>query len=307
MLFRSIRGTSNLESLHQHLIMSFGYTIAGPWYSEVLLSVVRHFYNWRMSIKNSPNYPSLTHHDGLLIDRIHHLYELIFGHPKHRDWTSFNENLPTMAAYGILPVNEAHTSSIKTLSDDDIKTFLDRSTLKYVAIRQTSSLSFLPTRGIREKRLIHRKLNQAIANEESLHNLSIFERLNADWIANFVSLPLKIYPKLPTHFARYVKGWRKNQDHRDAEIASGANRLSGALEYVPNTGTIIHKVSGVVFLHELEPFLMIILVHLLDLDTLLSKSLSNKTFCHGGKLGNALRIQLGHTHLTFNFFSDLFL
>ena len=38
---------------------------------------------------------------------------------------------------------------------------------------------------------------------------------------------------MPCHFARYVKGWRKNQDRRDAEIASGANQLSSALEHVP--------------------------------------------------------------------------
>ena len=38
---------------------------------------------------------------------------------------------------------------------------------------------------------------------------------------------------MPCHFARYVKGWRKNQDRLDAEIASGANQLSSALEHVP--------------------------------------------------------------------------
>ena len=32
-----------------------------------------------------------------------------------------------------------------------------------------------------------------------------------------------------------MKGWRKNQDRRDAELASGANRLSRALEHVPES------------------------------------------------------------------------
>ena len=44
-LYRSIRGTSNLKSLHQYLTTSFGHTVAGPWYSDSLLAVVRHFYN----------------------------------------------------------------------------------------------------------------------------------------------------------------------------------------------------------------------------------------------------------------------
>ena len=90
-LYRSIRGTSNLESLHQYLTTSFGHTVAGPWYSDVLLAIVRHFYNWRMSIKNRPNFPTLMHYNGLMIDRINNLYELIFGHTKHRDWGHYND------------------------------------------------------------------------------------------------------------------------------------------------------------------------------------------------------------------------
>ena len=39
-LYRSLQGTSNLESLHQYLTTSFGHTKAGPWYSDVLLTVV---------------------------------------------------------------------------------------------------------------------------------------------------------------------------------------------------------------------------------------------------------------------------
>ena len=86
-LYRSIRVTSNLESLHQYLTTSFGHTVAGPWYSDVLLAIMRHFYNWRMSMKNCSNFLTLMHCNGLMIDRINNLYELIFGHTKHRDWT----------------------------------------------------------------------------------------------------------------------------------------------------------------------------------------------------------------------------
>ena len=43
-LYRSLRGTSNLESLHQYLTTSFGHTVAGPYYSDVLFAVVRHQY-----------------------------------------------------------------------------------------------------------------------------------------------------------------------------------------------------------------------------------------------------------------------
>lgn len=72
-LYRSLRGTSNLESLHQYLTTSFGHTMSGPWYSDSLLTVLRHFFNWRMSRKNRPNFPKINHYDGILLDRINRL------------------------------------------------------------------------------------------------------------------------------------------------------------------------------------------------------------------------------------------
>mmetsp|Transcript_54574 Transcript_54574/g.63795 ORF Transcript_54574/g.63795 Transcript_54574/m.63795 type:complete len:238 (+) Transcript_54574:218-931(+) len=112
-LYRLLGGTSNLESLHQYLTTSFGHTVAGPWYSNNLLTVVRHFYNWRMSRKNRPNFQSLAHYDALLINRINSLYEII------------SESL-------IFPTNgndiDKHGSNM----------------LRYLAARQKSSLPFLP-------------------------------------------------------------------------------------------------------------------------------------------------------------------
>ena len=230
-LYRSIRGTSNLESLHQYLTTSFGHTMAGPWYSDILLAVVRHFYNWRMSRKNRPNFPPLMHYDGMMIDRINNLYELIYGYTKYRAWSSFNENLPLQSSYGIVPINNELTSTI-SYTQDDI-TNVSSNMLKYLAQRQNAMLPFLPIRGENEKRTIHKKLNEIVANEESLSNQNVYEKLSINWNTHDVSIARKLYPKLPSHFARYVKGWQKNQDRRDAEIASGANRLSAALEHVP--------------------------------------------------------------------------
>jgi len=55
-----------------------------------------------------------------------------------------------------------------------------------------------------------------------------------EWNSKEVSVKNRIYPKVISHFIRYVKQFKKNQDRRDAEIASGANKLSDALEYVPD-------------------------------------------------------------------------
>ena len=129
-LYRSLRGTSNLESLHQYLTTSFGHTVAGPWYSDMLLCVVRHHYNWRMSRKNRPFFPQLMHYEGTLIDRINALYELLYGYPKYRHWKSFNESLPLESTYGIVGVDSELTLCNPT--DSDTQLISKHTTLKYL-------------------------------------------------------------------------------------------------------------------------------------------------------------------------------
>ena len=237
-LYRSLRGTSNLESLHQYLTTSFGHTVAGPWYSDILLTIVRHQYNWRMSRKNRPNFPQLMHYEGGLLDRINTLYEALFGYPKHRYWKSFNESLPVLSAYGIVGVN-AQTASVVMPLEHEVKHLRKNRMLYYLGSRQKSILPFLPIRGVNERQLVHAKLNELVQNKQSLSNISVFENLQNNWNAYEVSVERKIYPKLACHFIRYVKSWRKNQDRRDAEISSGADRMNNVLEHVPLSQRIL--------------------------------------------------------------------
>ena len=78
-------------------------------------------------------------------------------------------------------------------------------------------------------------MKELVSNNVSLSNESIFEQVAKDWNTSKVSIESCIYPKMPVHFAKYVKQWKKNQDRRDAEIASGSNRLCNVLERVSNT------------------------------------------------------------------------
>lgn len=231
-LYRSIRGTSNLESLHQYLTTSFGHTRSGPRYSDNLLTILRHMYNWRMSLKNRPKFPNILHYDGLLIDRINALYEMIYGYRKYRNWQPFNEYIPSVSVYGIVPIKNTLTSSLKATEED--KELLSKNgMLSYLARRQNSDLPFLPIRGENEKKLIHKMLCNIVQSELSLKNQSVYEKVALDWNTNHVDISKKIYPKMPCHIARYVKSWSKNQDRRAAALASGSQRLSNVLEYVP--------------------------------------------------------------------------
>lgn len=231
-LYRSVRGTSNLESLHQYLTTSFGHTIAGPYYSDCLLAIVRHHYNWRMSRKNRPGFPPLSHYKGLLIDRINELYERIYGYKKYADWVDFNDCLPLKPTYGIVPVDTSLTNDLKT-TDEDAIAISKNPMLSHLAQRQGTPVPFLPIRSVNEKKLVHKKLTETIASGSSLKSQTTFESMSTDWNKNHISVSGKIFPKMACHFSKHIKAWKKNQDTRDAEKLSGSHLLTRALSHVP--------------------------------------------------------------------------
>jgi hypothetical protein len=142
-LYRSLRGTSTLESLRQKLTLCFGHFRAGIKYSDCLLAVVRHIQNWRASERNRPDFPQVRHHDGSALDMMNELYEAIFGYPKYKDWIPFNETAAGLKAspYGIVPLG----LKITEMTDIDIKSIqkLPRS-LQYLAICQGSNVLYTP-------------------------------------------------------------------------------------------------------------------------------------------------------------------
>ena len=84
--------------------------------------------------------------------------------------------------------------------------------LVYLSKRQESKFPFLPIRGEKEKKLIYRKLKDIVAINASMSSESMFQKLTKDWNENEVCISSCIYPKLPCHFERYLKKWRKNTD-----------------------------------------------------------------------------------------------
>lgn len=239
-LYRSLRGTSNLESLHQYLTTSFGHTMSGPRYSDNLLAILRHYFNWRMSLKNRPNFPQLLHYDGRLIDRANYLYEVLFGYPKYRHWSVFNDNLPLQSSYGIVNIKDELTTTL-AYTEEDTECLKKNKMLSYLAKRQNSALPFLPIRGEAEKRLAHKKLNEIVSNDKSMSNQHVYDNLAETWNTHHVNISAKVFPKLAIHFSRHVKRWQKNQDTKDAEVASGAGKLSAALEHIPTNDTVLEN------------------------------------------------------------------
>ena len=74
------------------------------------------------------------HYDGMLVDRINNMYELIYGYTKHRAWLSFKENLPLQSAFGIVTINNELTSNIR-YTPYDFEGMPKNKILKYLAQR----------------------------------------------------------------------------------------------------------------------------------------------------------------------------
>lgn len=129
---------------------------------------------------------------------------------------------------------ETPLTSVPLRTDEDDNLIKTNTMLSYLSQRQNAMLPFLPIRGVKERKLVYEKLKGIVAMNESLTNDSVFEKLTQEWNIAEVSIANKVYPKLPCHFIKYVKKWRKNQDRRDAEVASGSNLFTNVLEYVPD-------------------------------------------------------------------------
>lgn len=123
--------------------------------------------------------------------------------------------------------------------------------LSYLGSEQQTVVPFLPFRGENELKLVYRKMMEATTNGQSMSNESVFQQMSIDWNTNHVSVKDRIYPKMPIHFIKHLKHWRKNQDRRDAEIMSGSRRLTDVLEYVPEASNNVRTFQPTSFAENL--------------------------------------------------------
>ena len=94
-------------SLHLHQTMNkyFGHIYSGAWYSDSLLTLIRHQHNWQSSLRNDRYFPKLHHYDSTLIDKVNELYEFCFGRPKYTNWISTNDCLCTSSPFVICRID----------------------------------------------------------------------------------------------------------------------------------------------------------------------------------------------------------
>jgi hypothetical protein len=228
-LYRSIRGTSNLESLHQKLTKAFGHKRAGPQYSDNLLCHFRHRYNWRASERNRPFFPRVGHYNGLALDTINDLYEALFGMPKFPYWCQQGRFTTKSSLYGIVPLHrKENVNEGEDVSPVDGLT----KSLNYLALRQESSVPYTPIKTKEEKTLYANLIARALRESKSMSATATFNTMEG-WWQKHAHGTNKIYRKNPEHLAQYYKQWRKKKSRREAIKTAKADGITAALEYTP--------------------------------------------------------------------------
>jgi len=180
----------------------FGHTYSGAWYSDYLLTVIRHYHNWRASIRNRPGFPKLRHYDGQAIDKIN---ELCFSKPKYRNWISTNDSLPPMdgssSPFGIEAIETTSGAQTHTMIHaNKIRTV--RTSHDYIALRQGSDIAYLPVKGKEENILFCDFMQEAIRDESSLASTQTFATMSKRWNERALGKVNSIFKKLPIHLAQ---------------------------------------------------------------------------------------------------------
>ena len=153
-------------------------------YSDCILTVLRHFFNWRMSKRNRPNFPDLHHYDGLLIDRTNELYEDLFGRLKYEHWVPFNDSLPVDSPFGVVRTgcNEMPTIALSEIEEKKLSL---NPNLSYLANRQQCKPPILPVNGSEEYKKFHRHMGEAIATGSPLNT---FATMKEKWNSSDISI-----------------------------------------------------------------------------------------------------------------------
>lgn len=233
-LYRSIRGTSMVESFHELLTRCFGHTQAGAYYSDCLLTLVRHTHNWRASMKNRPGFPQLRHYDGEAIDIVNDMYEFCFGEVKYPNWIGCGKVHLGNSPFGIVKSGSENNSSSDVRRPETFRTAHD-----YVAFRQGSDVACLPVYGEAEYKLFSKLMKIVICDGKSMNSQTVFKTMATEWnviVEKQKELGNKgiYFRKTESYLARHYKRWRETQKKREAASKVSMKRVMDAVQYTPN-------------------------------------------------------------------------
>jgi hypothetical protein len=105
--------------------------------------------------------------------------------------------------------------------------------LKYLALRQESSVPYTPIKETKEEKALYANIiARALRESKSMSATLTFDTMEGWWHQHAHGTN-KIYRKNPEHLAQYYKQWRKKKSRREAIKTAKADRITAALEYTP--------------------------------------------------------------------------
>ena len=101
------RGTNDTESVHKHLVTTWGTWCVGIELSDCLLREWRHRFNQGVSERRRLGFPKLGHYDTWLVDALQILVEQNHGKLLYPEWCNASDYVATAESFGAVPLHSA--------------------------------------------------------------------------------------------------------------------------------------------------------------------------------------------------------
>jgi hypothetical protein len=191
-VYRCLRGTSIVESIHQKLIQCFSAFEASPTFADAILSCIRHRMNTRAGIRYCGDL-SCGHYEQYYIEGIQQVTLELFGAPMHPSWKNSEDWISNKERFGLVPGNYPESSF--QLIDSSIS--CDSEELNRLKKAFNLHFPFLPVHSDAEHKLFKACMTDNMNEQEIIEEFA--KKTNGK----------DIFPKLQSHIEKHIKTWKE--------------------------------------------------------------------------------------------------
>lgn len=205
-LYRCLRSTSQLESLHSRMVASMVKGKIGPRLAAALWYDYRHRSNISAMIKNR-GVINFHHFELEIIERIQKITDKLYGTPVFQSWRSTEDFLDTKEYFGLETFTRQREKNNNYMDDMEADPDLSEG-LHFLAHIGNTRIPFTPVATVNEKKLFNK-----IRGEVFGDNIN-FDLFALEWDKN-VSVQDNIFRKHKIHLEKYHKTHLKNINRKN--------------------------------------------------------------------------------------------
>jgi ribonuclease D len=191
-VYRSLRGTSIVESIHQKLIQCFSAFEASPSFADAVLRMIRHRINTRAGIRYNGDY-CCGHYEQYYIEGIQQVTLELFGKPMHPSWKTSEDWVSNQERFGIVEGKYPDIVNLIPSGSADLKS----SELKFLKKNLNLEYPFLPIHSDAEHKLFVSCMRENFRISGMLEEFA--KKSNG----------IDIFPKLKSHIEKHMKTWKE--------------------------------------------------------------------------------------------------